>query len=615
MTELSPFDFFRQETSNIDVEIRSEAMKKVAIIAAIMGPEKARNDMLPYLQSIDKITCIYSINYYSIVYYIYITFILFYIKIAKSEEMDQVLLALSEKLGKFLPLIGGSDHSHTLIPLFETLCEIEEVCVRDMIVASICMILKQLGPSHKTPIQCYFEFFKRLSNEEAGELFYARVSCCYLVPDLYKLLNDTDRILLREIFTRLCKDELPIVRRAAALQFMKLSEYMDIEALIGEYLVLFNTLINDESQTIQVIALENLGAFAKVLKTSNQINSISAEILPHIKNFTDSQSWKMRQAISRNYGTLSKLFTPAEVASDVFPCLMNLIQDPEPEVRSIAMLEVFPFLEVIGTTSFITEFAPVAQQLIQDPIANVRKILADLSVDVASKVGPVAVSQHFSELIIKLLEDEDPQVRLCIIKKLPIIAEETPSLCTRITEMLKTLFIHSYWRVRMELVITMPSILKHMGQDYYIDHFLSCTLLLLKDQVDKVRTVTSSYIPLIGAEANSNWVYEALFPSIKSMSTGDFTIRTSMISALEGFLRIEKLSDKFHLEVINLLVTTSTDKVPNIRIRAAQGLNVAISISYIEKTYGDQYIRPALNNLLKDKDKDVKYFASKNVHE
>ena len=167
----------------------------------------------------------------------------------------------------------------------------------------------------------------------------------------------------------------------------------------------------------------------------------------------------------------------------------------------------------------------------------------------------------------------------------------------------------------MELVITMPSILKHMGQDYYIDHFLSCTLLLLKDQVDKVRTVTSSYIPLIGAEANSNWVYEALFPSIKSMSTGDFTIRTSMISALEGFLRIEKLSDKFHLEVINLLVTTSTDKVPNIRIRAAQGLNVAISISYIEKTYGDQYIRPALNNLLKDKDKDVKYFASKNVHE
>jgi len=47
----SPFDFFRQETSNIDVEIRTEAMKKAALIAALMGPDKSRSEMLPYLQS------------------------------------------------------------------------------------------------------------------------------------------------------------------------------------------------------------------------------------------------------------------------------------------------------------------------------------------------------------------------------------------------------------------------------------------------------------------------------------------------------------------------------------------------------------------------------------
>jgi hypothetical protein len=49
--DLSPFDFFRQETSNTDVIIRTEAMKKMGIIAALMGPEKTRSDMLPYLQS------------------------------------------------------------------------------------------------------------------------------------------------------------------------------------------------------------------------------------------------------------------------------------------------------------------------------------------------------------------------------------------------------------------------------------------------------------------------------------------------------------------------------------------------------------------------------------
>ena len=49
--DVSPFDFFRQETSHTDVEVRSEAMKKMALVAALMGPEKARTDMMAYLQS------------------------------------------------------------------------------------------------------------------------------------------------------------------------------------------------------------------------------------------------------------------------------------------------------------------------------------------------------------------------------------------------------------------------------------------------------------------------------------------------------------------------------------------------------------------------------------
>ena len=49
--DLSPFDFFRQETSNIDAVVRTEAMSKIAVVVALMGPERTRNEMLPYLQS------------------------------------------------------------------------------------------------------------------------------------------------------------------------------------------------------------------------------------------------------------------------------------------------------------------------------------------------------------------------------------------------------------------------------------------------------------------------------------------------------------------------------------------------------------------------------------
>lgn len=49
--DLSPFDFFRQETSNADAVVRTEAMDKIAVVIALMGPECARDEMLPYLQS------------------------------------------------------------------------------------------------------------------------------------------------------------------------------------------------------------------------------------------------------------------------------------------------------------------------------------------------------------------------------------------------------------------------------------------------------------------------------------------------------------------------------------------------------------------------------------
>lgn len=537
----------------------------------------------------------------------------FFATTAKLEDMDQVLLILSEKLGNFLPLIGGPDHSQALIPIFETLCETEEITVRDMVVASINKILKQLGPAHKTSVQAFFEMFKRLSNEEAGELFYARVSCCHIVSELYRLLNDSDRAQVREIYTRLCKDELTIVRRAAALQFMKLAVLMSADVLVGDYLALMHVLVSDESQTIQVVAIEQLCAFAVLLKENNHTNALTSEIVPLVKSFADSPSWKVRQALSKKFGNYAKAFLPAEVSAEVFTCLMNLIQDMEPEVRSLAILEVLPFLEVVGTAQFIGELAPAAVHLSQDPIPNVRKLLADLCVDVAAKVGPEAVAMHLSDLIMKLMEDEDAMVRLRIIKKLPIIAEEAPSLCTRLTESLKALFTNTNWRVRKQLLTAMPAIVKHMGQDYFLDHFFAPTLSLLKDQVDEVRTECCTVLPLISGLSNPTWAYESVFPSIKAMSTGEYLVRLSMITALEGFLKLDSLSDKFYGDVTALLLASAADKVPNIRIRAAQAINVAIAVSH--SAAFKEKLQTALHDLVKDKDRDVRFFAQKAAHE
>ena len=524
--------------------------------------------------------------------------------------MDQILLIMAEKVAKFPALIGGPDHMHSLIPLLEGLCEAEEVAVRDCVMDSVRTILKMLGPSHKTSGQAFFDFFKRISSEESGDAFYARVSSCHMVSDLYRILNDPDRALLREAFIRLCKDELPIVRRAASAQFVQLIPMLDSEALSSEFLQLLQTICGDENQTVQVSGVEAIAPYCALLKKggSNSTTILTSDLLGMVKSFTDSTSWKIRQALSRRFGVFATAFLPAEVTADIFTCLIHLILDPEPEVRSLAILEVLPYLEVVGSSQFIAELAPAAVQLAEDPMPNVRKLLADLVIDVAAKVGPEAVSMHLSDLIIKLMDDEDPMVRLRIINKIPVIAEEAPSLLTRLTEYLVALYSSTNWRVRKQLSLSMAAVVKHMGQEYFVDHFLNPTLQMMQDGVDEVRTAGAVAVALICEVGNPQWVHETLYPSLKAMTTSEYLVRLSAISGIEGLLKLEKISDKFRSELVDLLVAACEDKVPNIRLRAAQALLATCSVQQLEDFKA--LTQPCVTKLQEDKDKDVRYFAT-----
>lgn len=528
------------------------------------------------------------------------------------DELDQVLLAMAEKLEKFLPLVGGPEHAHVLIPLFEPLCDIEEVTVRDVAANSCAKILRQLGPQHKNQIISYLEFFKRISNEESGELFYSRVSSCRMIVDLYPLLNDADKVILREIYGRLCRDELPIVRRAAANVFHSFSKLVDAETLTGEFTSLMKALIADDSQTIQVAAVENLAQFTVLLKKANATSILTTDFLPMVKSFADDQSWRIRLGLAKGFGVFASSFLPAEVSSDILPSLAHLSLDPEPEVRTLAVQEFIPFLDVVGGVQFISELAPVASQLSDDPVNLVRKLLAELCVDILGKVGPEIVAAHLSDLIIKFMNDEDPLVRLRIIKKLHIVAEEAESLCTRLTENLKSMFNHSNWRLRKGLVQAMPSVVKHMGQDYFVDHFLNHSLLLVKDGVEEVRIAACEAMAKIAAVTDVNWVYDRIFPTFKSLATEDYLTRLTMITALQGFVLLEQVQDRFQSEVVGQLIAMTTDKVPNVRLRAAQALHFSLAATSSSSHLGlhrDQMLG-SLNELQTDKDKDVRYFAT-----
>ena len=91
------------ELRSEDVQLRLNAIHSIPTIALALGPDRARDELVPFLQ--DSV-----------------------------DDEDEVLLALAEELGRnFEEYIGGQQYAHVLLGPLENLSAVEETLVRDKV--------------------------------------------------------------------------------------------------------------------------------------------------------------------------------------------------------------------------------------------------------------------------------------------------------------------------------------------------------------------------------------------------------------------------------------------------------------------------------------------------
>lgn len=91
------------ELRSEDVQLRLNAIHSIPTIALALGPDRARDELVPFLQ--DSV-----------------------------DDEDEVLLALAKELGRnFEEYIGGKQFAHVLLGPLENLSAVEETLVRDKV--------------------------------------------------------------------------------------------------------------------------------------------------------------------------------------------------------------------------------------------------------------------------------------------------------------------------------------------------------------------------------------------------------------------------------------------------------------------------------------------------
>lgn len=89
--------------------VQLNSVRRLKTIALALGEERTRTELVPFLQE------------------------------SKDDE-DEVLQAIAEELGDFVPLVGGPAFAPCLLPPLESVSTVEETVVRDAAVTALCKV-------------------------------------------------------------------------------------------------------------------------------------------------------------------------------------------------------------------------------------------------------------------------------------------------------------------------------------------------------------------------------------------------------------------------------------------------------------------------------------------
>ncbi|KAA3459764.1 Armadillo-like helical [Gossypium australe] len=419
---LYPIAVLIDELKNEDIQLRLNSIRKLSTIARALGEERTRKELIPFLSE-------------------------------NNDDDDEVLLAMAEELGVFIPYVGGVEHANVLLPPLETLCIVEETCVRDKAVESLCRIGAQMR--EQDLVEFFIPLLKRLA---AGEWFTARVSSCGLFHIAYPSAPEALKTELRTLYGQLCQDDMPMVRRSAATNLGKFAATVEAPHLKVDIMSMFDDLTQDEDgfrfklvkedqDSVRLLAVEGCAALGKLLEPQDCV----AHILPVIVTFsqvdhelsTDS-SQHVRSALASVIMGMAPILGKDATIEQLLPIFLSLLKDEFPDVRlniiskldqvnqvgqdrhwrvRLAIIEYIPLLaSQLGVGFFDDKLGALCMQWLKDKVYSIRDAAANNVKRLAEEFGPDWAMQHIVPQVLDMINNPHYLYRMTILHAVSLLA-------------------------------------------------------------------------------------------------------------------------------------------------------------------------------------------------
>lgn len=576
---IDPLELLKYEINSSDYAQSVHAPLKIVSVSLSIGPERTRNELLPYL--------------YDTVIHI---------------ENDELLTNLAIVLQFVCELIGGSTYikDSTVMLIYESLLCEEEYIVRQQASISLNILLVQLNKIDI--INIFIPMLKKLCQ---GEWFTTRVSAANLFHAVYPLVNDNIQAELRVLYAQLCNDDTPMVRKKCYENLAVYGKSLQTQYLCTDIYNVLDQIVNDDLDSIRSYAIDNIAQ----LTTYISHDDITVYILPILDKLIADQSWRIRMHLANTFPKITDylLVTPNQLHSLHYIKLYSvLVKDLEPEVRNAATKCLAKSANNIkyGVSEYITNNILLA--LSNDSIQQIRVSFSEIIIELCPLYERDNTQKILLPIIQNLTRDESYEVRYNTLRNIDSLCTTIGSagIVSQILPYYIELSKDQKWRVRYSIICNCNYLTKLLGEKIFHKRIQPILISALNDHVFAIREIACIQIGLIIEQLGDEWASEKLFNNV-------FTIFDTQINYLHRItcLMIIQQSIQYCSVVIcdqylfPILYQASIDDVPNVKLSAAKTL-----ISFIQK-YDSQLIRdkiqPLVDALKDDSDCDVRYFANK----
>ncbi|CAG7862247.1 unnamed protein product [Brassica rapa] len=335
---LYPIVVLIDELKNDDIQLRLNSIRRLSTIARALGEEKTRKELIPFLSE-------------------------------NNEDDDEVLLAMAEELGVFIPYAGGVEHANDLLPPLETLSTVEEKAVE-----SLCRVGTQMRESEL--VDHFLPLVKELSSDSSQHIKSALASVIMgMAPVLGK---DATIEHLLPIFLSLLKDEFPDVCLNIISKLDQVNQVIGIDllsrSLLPAIVLASSTLcmqwLQDKVHSIRDAAANNLKRLAEEFGHEWAMQHIVPQFLEMINN----PHYLYRMTILRAVSLLAPVIGSEITCSKLLPVVITASKDRQYNKQGFFIYHRVPNIKF--------NVAKVLQSLIPIVVENmIRPGLVELSED------------------------------------------------------------------------------------------------------------------------------------------------------------------------------------------------------------------------------------------